>query len=143
MKALYKATAGPGLTLAERPEPTTGPNDVKIRVARTGICGTDLHIEQWDSWAAGAVNAPLIAGHEFCGEVVAVGEGVRDVAIGDLVSGEGHIFCGICRNCRAGRRHLCIRTSGLGVNRDGAFAEYVVIPETNVWVHALLGADRD
>jgi threonine 3-dehydrogenase len=143
VKALYKATAGPGLELVDRPEPDAGPGQVKIRVLRAGICGTDLHIEQWDSWAAGAVNAPLIAGHEFCGEVVAVGEGVRDVAIGDLVSGEGHIFCGICRNCRAGRRHLCIRTSGLGVNRDGAFAEYVVIPETNVWVHALLGADRD
>ena len=102
---------------------------------RTGICGTDLHIEAWDAWAAGAVDAPLIPGHEFCGEVVEVGAGVRDVAVGDLVSGEGHVVCGTCRNCRAGRRHLCIRTSSIGVNRDGAFAEYVVLPESNVWVH--------
>ena len=108
---------------------------MKIRVLRTGICGTDLHIEAWDDWAAGAVNAPLIVGHEFCGEVVAVGAGVRDVRVGDQVSGEGHIVCGTCRNCRAGRRHLCIRTESVGVNRDGAFAEYVVLPESNVWVH--------
>jgi threonine 3-dehydrogenase len=104
-------------------------------VLRTGICGTDLHIEAWDAWAASAVDAPLVPGHEFCGEVVAVGDGVRDVAVGDLVSGEGHVVCGTCRNCRAGRRHLCIRTSSIGVNRDGAFAEYVVLPESNVWVH--------
>jgi len=109
--------------------------EVKIRVLRTGICGTDLHIESWDEWAASAVNAPLIAGHEFCGEVVEVGAGVRDVAVGAQVSGEGHVVCGTCRNCRAGRRHLCIRTSSVGVNRDGAFAEYVVLPESNVWVH--------
>jgi threonine 3-dehydrogenase len=135
MKALYKPAAGPGLELTERPEPEAGPGEVKIRVLRTGICGTDLHIESWDDWAASAVDAPLVPGHEFCGEVVAVGPGVRDVAAGDLVSGEGHIVCGTCRNCRAGRRHLCIRTSSVGVNRDGAFAEYVVIPESNVWVH--------
>jgi len=108
---------------------------VTIRVLRTGICGTDLHIESWDAWAAGAVDAPLIPGHEFCGEVVEIGAAVRDVAVGDLVSGEGHVVCGTCRNCRAGRRHLCIRTSSVGVNRDGAFAEYVVLPEPNVWVH--------
>ena len=101
---------------------------MKIRVLRTGICGTDLHIEAWDAWAAGAVNAPLVPGHEFCGEVVALGDGVRDVRVGDQVSGEGHVVCGTCRNCRAGRRHLCIRTSSVGVNRDGAFAEYVVLP---------------
>ena len=135
MKALYKPAAQPGLELVERPEPHAGPGEVKIRVLRTGICGTDLHIEAWDDWAAGSVNAPLIVGHEFCGEVVAVGAGVRDVRVGDLVSGEGHIVCGTCRNCRAGRRHLCIRTESLGVNRDGAFAEYVVLPESNVWVH--------
>ncbi len=135
MKALYKPAAGPGFELADRPEPTTGAGEVAIRVLRTGICGTDLHIEQWDAWAAGAVDAPLVPGHEFCGEVVEVGPGVRDVAVGDLVSGEGHVVCGTCRNCRAGRRHLCIRTSSVGVNRDGAFAEYVVLPETNVWVH--------
>ena len=135
MRALYKAAAGPGLELTDRPEPAAGAGEVKIRVQRTGICGTDLHIESWDDWAAGAIDAPLVPGHEFCGEVVAVGPGVRDVAVGDQVSGEGHVVCGTCRNCRAGRRHLCIRTSSVGVNRDGAFAEYVVIPESNVWVH--------
>ncbi|MGH8860592.1 MAG: L-threonine 3-dehydrogenase [Jatrophihabitantaceae bacterium] len=135
MRALYKPAAAPGFELVERPEPGAGPGEVKIRVLRAGICGTDLHIEQWDAWAASAVNAPLIAGHEFCGEVVEVGSGVRDVHVGALVSGEGHVVCGTCRNCRAGRRHLCIRTSSVGVNRDGAFAEYVVLPESNVWVH--------
>lgn len=135
MKALYKPAKAPGLELMDRPEPEAGMGEVKIRVLRTGICGTDLHIEAWDDWAADAVNAPLIAGHEFAGEVVAVSDGVRDVQMGDLVSGEGHIVCGTCRNCRAGRRHLCIRVSSVGVNRDGAFAEYVVIPESNVWVH--------
>ena len=135
MKALYKPAAAPGFELIDRPEPVAGPGEVKIRVLRTGICGTDLHIESWDPWAAGAVNAPLVPGHEFCGEVVDVGPAVRDVRVGDLVSGEGHIVCGTCRNCRAGRRHLCIRTSSVGVNRDGAFAEYVVLPESNVWVH--------
>jgi threonine 3-dehydrogenase len=135
MKALYKSAAGPGLVMTDRPEPTTGERDVKVRVARTGICGTDLHIESWDSWAAGAINAPLIPGHEFSGHVVEVGGDVRTVAIGDMISGEGHVVCGHCRNCRAGRRHLCIHTSSLGVNRDGAFAEYVVIPESNVWRH--------
>jgi threonine 3-dehydrogenase len=135
VRALYKSTAGPGLELVDRPEPEAGAGEVKIRVLRTGICGTDLHIEAWDDWAAGTIRAPLVPGHEFCGEVVAIGSGVRDVAVGDLVSGEGHVVCGTCRNCRAGRRHLCIRTSSVGVNRDGAFAEYVVIPESNVWVH--------
>ncbi|MDQ6851897.1 MAG: L-threonine 3-dehydrogenase [Actinomycetota bacterium] len=135
MKALYKPAAAPGFELVERPEPSAGPGEVKIRVLRTGICGTDLHIESWDAWAASAVNAPLIAGHEFCGEVIDVGSGVRDVEVGAIVSGEGHVVCGTCRNCRAGRRHLCIRTSGVGVNRNGAFAEFVVLPESNVWVH--------
>jgi threonine 3-dehydrogenase len=135
MKALYKPAAEPGFELVERPEPTAALGEVKIRVLRTGICGTDLHIQAWDEWAAGAVDAPLIPGHEFSGEVVEVGAGVRDVAVGDLVSGEGHVVCGTCRNCRAGRRHLCIRTSSIGVNRDGAFAEFVVLPESNVWVH--------
>ncbi len=142
MKALYKGVAGPGLALMDRPEPTPGPHDVKIRVARTGICGTDLHIESWDRWADGAVNAPLIPGHEFSGHVVEVGTDVRTFSVGDVVSAEGHVVCGQCRNCRAGRRHLCIRTSSLGVNRDGAFAEYVVIPESNVWRHAE-GIDLD
>jgi threonine 3-dehydrogenase len=135
MKALYKPAAAPGFELVDRPEPSTGPGEVKIRVLRAGICGTDLHIESWDAWAASAVNAPLIPGHEFCGEVVEIGAGVQDVQVGAVVSGEGHVVCGTCRNCRAGRRHLCIRTSSVGVNRDGAFAEYVVLPESNVWVH--------
>ena len=102
---------------------------------RTGLCGTDLHIEAWDAWAASAVRAPLVAGHEFCGEVVEVGAGRAGRARRRSGSGEGHLVCGTCRNCRAGRRHLCIRTVGLGVQRDGAFAEYVVLPESNVWVH--------
>jgi threonine 3-dehydrogenase len=135
VKALYKGAAGPGLTLTERPEPTPGPNDVKIRVARTGICGTDLHIESWDAWAASTIKAPMVPGHEFSGHVVEVGAAVSTVPVGALVSGEGHVVCGHCRNCRAGRRHLCIHTSSVGVNRDGAFAEYVVIPESNVWQH--------
>ncbi len=135
MKALYKPGPVPGFELTDRPEPEAGVAEVKIRVLRTGICGTDLHIDAWDAWAAGAVDQPLVAGHEFCGEVVAIGDGVRDVRVGDQVSGEGHIVCGTCRNCRAGRRHLCIRTSSVGVDRDGAFAEYVVLPESNVWVH--------
>jgi threonine 3-dehydrogenase len=135
VRALYKPAASPGFELVDRPEPSAGPGEVKIRVLRTGICGTDLHIESWDAWAASAVNAPLIPGHEFCGEVVDVGADVQDVHVGALVSGEGHVVCGTCRNCRAGRRHLCIRTSSVGVNRDGAFAEYVVLPESNVWVH--------
>jgi threonine 3-dehydrogenase len=135
MKALYKPAAAPGFELVDRPEPEAGPGEVKIRVLRTGICGTDLHIESWDTWAASAVDAPLIPGHEFCGEVVDIGVGVRDVSVGAFVSGEGHVVCGTCRNCRAGRRHLCIRTSSVGVNRDGAFAEFVVLPESNVWVH--------
>jgi threonine 3-dehydrogenase len=135
MKALYKPAAAPGLELVDRPEPQPGPGDVKIRVLRAGICGTDLHIEAWDDWAAHAVDVPLVVGHEFAGEVVELGDQVCDVRVGDQVSGEGHIVCGTCRNCRAGRRHLCIRTKGIGVNRDGAFADYVVLPESNVWVH--------
>ena len=135
MLALYKAFAGAGLELTQRPEPNPGESDVKIRVLRTGLCGTDLHIESWDPWAASTINAPMIPGHEFYGEVVEIGSRVRDVKVGARVSGEGHIVCGTCRNCRAGRRHMCIRTSSVGVNRDGAFAEFVVIPESNVWVH--------
>ncbi len=135
MLALFKPSGAPGLELAERPEPATGDHDVKIRVMRTGICGTDLHIESWDAWAQSTIKAPIIPGHEFYGEVVEVGSQVRDVHVGARVSGEGHIVCGTCRNCRAGRRQMCIRTLSVGVNRDGAFAEYVVIPESNVWVH--------
>ncbi|MFD6527276.1 alcohol dehydrogenase catalytic domain-containing protein, partial [Isoptericola sp. NPDC060185] len=142
MKALFKPGPGPGLELVDRPEPEAGIGDVKIRVLRTGICGTDLHIERWDDWAASTIQAPLVPGHEFVGEVVEVGELVHDVAVGDIVSGEGHIVCGTCRNCRAGRRQMCIRTQGLGLHRDGAFAEYVVLPATNVWVHHA-GVDLD
>ena len=135
MKALYKPAGGPGLTLTERPEPVPERNEVKIRVARTGICGTDLHIESWDGWAQGAISAPLVPGHEFSGHVVELGRDVSTVSVGDLVSGEGHVVCGNCRNCRAGRRHLCSHMSNLGVDRDGAFAEYVVLPESNLWCH--------
>ncbi|MBB5123141.1 L-threonine 3-dehydrogenase [Streptomyces eurocidicus] len=135
MKALVKHKAEPGLWLMDVPEPETGPDDVLIKVLRTGICGTDLHIRSWDGWAQGAVTTPRILGHEFVGEVAAVGADVRDIAVGDLVSGEGHLVCGKCRNCLAGRRHLCRSTVGLGVGRDGAFAEYVALPASNVWVH--------
>ncbi|MEU0275566.1 L-threonine 3-dehydrogenase [Streptomyces sp. NPDC006307] len=135
MKALVKQKAEPGLWLMDVPEPETGPGDVLIRVLRTGICGTDLHIRAWDGWARQAVNTPLVLGHEFVGEVAAVGADVADIAVGDLVSGEGHLVCGKCRNCLAGRRHLCRATIGLGVGRDGAFAEYVALPASNVWVH--------
>ena len=135
MKALLKRDAEPGLELADVPEPTVGPGDVLIKVKQTGICGTDLHIHSWDDWAASHVQAPLVVGHEFSGVVVETGESVTDVAVGDVVSGEGHLVCGRCRNCRAGRRHLCINTRGIGVQLDGAFAEYVAIPSQNAWVH--------
>ncbi len=135
MKALVKQEAGPGLTLADVPEPVAGPNEVLIKVLRNGICGTDLHIQTWDDWAARTINAPMVIGHEFVGEVADVGEDVDGVQVGDLVGGEGHIVCGRCRNCMAGRRHLCDRSRGIGVHRDGAFAEYLVLPAGNVWVH--------
>ncbi|MFZ0161053.1 MAG: L-threonine 3-dehydrogenase [Kineosporiaceae bacterium] len=134
MRALTKVTAGPGLELVDRPEPVCGPLDVKVRVLRAGLCGTDLHLEQWDDWAASTVRAPMVIGHEFYGEIVEVGADVATVAVGARVSGEGHIVCGHCRNCKAGRRHVCINTIGVGVNRDGALADYVVLPATNVWV---------
>ncbi|MEZ5093391.1 L-threonine 3-dehydrogenase [Nocardioides sp.] len=134
MRALVKTRPGPGLELLDVPEPAPGPHDVKIRVQRAGLCGTDLHLYEWDDWAAETVRPPLVVGHEFCGEVVEVGADVGHVQVGQLVSGEGHLVCGHCRNCRAGRRHLCINTVGIGVNRDGAFADYVVIPGSNVWV---------
>ena len=136
MTALRKTEPGLGLSLVRVPAPECGPWDVKVRVLRTGICGTDLHIMAWDSSAESMCDAvPFTPGHEFYGEVVAVGAEVCDVQIGDRVSGEGHIVCGTCRNCRAGRRHMCIRTRSVGVQRDGAFAQYVVIPQVNVWVH--------
>jgi threonine 3-dehydrogenase len=134
MRALVKPEAGPGLELVDRPEPKVGPGEVKIRVLRAGLCGTDLHLEQWDDWAASTVRPPLVLGHEFFGEVVEVAADVDSVQVGQKASGEGHVVCGTCRNCRAGRRHLCIRTNSVGVNRDGAFADFVVIPASNVWV---------
>lgn len=135
MKALVKSRAARGLWLEDVPEPEPGINDVKIRVLCTGICGTDLHIYDWNEWAQSTIQAPLVIGHEFCGEIVEVGSNVEDLLPGDFVSGEGHVVCGRCRNCLAGRRHLCARTQGVGVNRPGAFAEYVVLPMMNVWKH--------
>jgi threonine 3-dehydrogenase len=133
--ALVKTHAGPGLELRDMPEPGMGIDDVRIRVLKTGICGTDLHIESWDPWAAKTIEPPLIVGHEFVGEVLEIGSNVHDLAIGDIVSGEGHVVCGRCRHCRAGRWHLCANSIGLGVGRDGAFAEQVVLPVANVWHH--------
>jgi threonine 3-dehydrogenase len=135
MLALVKTAPGPGLALERVPDPVPGINDVLVRVRRTGICGTDLHIESWDPWAARTIVPPLVVGHEFVGEVVEVGSNVVDFHPGDIVSGEGHVTCGRCRHCLAGRRHLCAHTVGLGVGRDGAFAEYVVLPMSNVWHH--------
>ena len=135
MKALVKVARGPGLELTEVPDPEPGQGDVVLRVLRTGICGTDLHIDSWDEWSAKTIKPPLVIGHEFVGEVVEVGSAVTKVAIGDIVSGEGHLICGTCRNCKAGRRHLCANTLGFGVHVPGAFAEYAVLPEQNAWVH--------
>ena len=135
MQALVKARREAGLTLQEVPKPACGINDVLIRVDRTGICGTDLHIYKWDAWAQKTIPVPMVVGHEFVGEVVEVGANVNDFFPGEIVSGEGHVVCGRCRNCLAGRRHLCAHTSGIGVNRPGAFAEYIALPMTNVWHH--------
>jgi threonine 3-dehydrogenase len=135
VKALVKSRAEPGLWLEDVPEPSLGINDVKIRVDKTGICGTDVHIHRWDAWAQRTIPVPLVIGHEFVGEVAEVGSNVTGFQPGDTVSGEGHVVCGRCRNCMAGRRQLCAHTIGLGVQRPGAFAEYVVLPMTNVWHH--------
>jgi threonine 3-dehydrogenase len=135
MRALVKAESAEGLRLEDVPEPETGINDVLIRVHKTGICGTDLHIYEWDEWAARTIPVPMVVGHEFVGEVVGFGSNVSDFAVGDLVSGEGHVVCGRCRNCMAGRRHLCAHSIGLGVQRPGAFADYVALPMTNIWHH--------
>jgi threonine 3-dehydrogenase len=135
MKALVKARAEPGLRVADVPVPACGRDDVLIRVLRTGVCGTDLHIYQWDGWAQANVPVPLVIGHEFVGEVVDIGSDVHDLRQGDLVSGEGHLVCGRCRNCMAGRRVQCARTKGVGVNHPGAFAEFIALPATNVWRH--------
>ncbi|HLW65748.1 MAG TPA: L-threonine 3-dehydrogenase [Gemmataceae bacterium] len=135
MKALVKRRAEPGLWLEDVPEPPIGPNDVLIRIDRTGICGTDLHIYNWDAWAQKTIPVPLVIGHEFVGEIVEAGSNVSSFAVGDLVSGEGHIVCGRCRHCLAGQKHLCPHTQGVGVNRAGAFAEYLTLPTSNVWKH--------
>jgi len=133
MKALVKKYAKPGLWLDDVEMPEVGKNDVLIKIKKTSICGTDIHIFQWDDWSQKTIPVPMHIGHEFVGEVVGFGENVHDVHIGEIVSGEGHLVCGRCRNCLAGRRHLCMNTSGVGVNRPGAFAEYLSIPVTNVW----------
>ncbi len=135
MKALVKKNRAPGLWLEDLPKPTIGINDVLIQVLRTGICGTDVHIYNWDAWAQQTIPVPMVVGHEFVGRIVEVGANVHDFRIGDIVSGEGHVVCGRCRNCLAGRRHLCADTKGIGVNRPGAFAEFLALPQTNVWVH--------
>jgi threonine 3-dehydrogenase len=141
MKALIKKKRETGLWLEEVRKPTIGINDVLIRVHRTGICGTDLHIYDWDDWAAATISVPMIIGHEFVGEIVDVGANVTDFARGQIVSGEGHVVCGRCRNCLAGRRHLCAYTAGVGVNRAGAFAEYISLPMTNIWRHSATVAE--
>jgi threonine 3-dehydrogenase len=142
MKAISKSKAEPGLWLVEAPVPEYGINDVLIRVDRAAICGTDLHIMKWDAWAAKTIPVPMVIGHEFVGEIAAVGSNVADFQPGQLVSAEGHVVCGRCRNCLAGRRHLCAHTSGVGVNRPGAFAEYISVPMSNVWAHKP-GIDRE
>ena len=142
MRALVKEKAEPGLVMTDVPEPEIGINDVLIRVDRTGICGTDLHILDWNEWAQETVPIPLVIGHEFVGEIVEIGSNVSDFRPGDLVSGEGHVVCGRCRNCMAGRRHLCAFAKGIGVDRPGAFAEYIALPMTNVWHHDA-SIDRD
>src|SRR3981189_84298 len=133
MKALVKRQATPGLRLEDVPEPNCGLNDVLIRVDRPGICGPDLHIYKWDTWAAKTIPVPMVVGHEFVGEIVETGSNVSDFFPGQIVSGEGHVVCGRCRNCLAGRRHLCADTKGIGVNRPGAFAEYLALPMRTVW----------
>jgi len=133
MKALIKKYAEPGLWLGETTVPVPGINDVLIKIKKTAICGTDIHIYKWDDWAKKTIPVPMTTGHEYVGEVVAFGSNVQDVKLGEIVSGEGHLVCGHCRNCRAGRRHLCPNTMGVGVNRPGCFAEYLCIPVTNVW----------
>jgi threonine 3-dehydrogenase len=136
MKAICKSKREPGLWLEEIDVPSHGINEVLIRVRRAGICGTDVHIYKWDDWAQRTIPVPMAIGHEFVGEIVEVGSNVTDFHPGDIVSGEGHVTCGRCRNCLAGRRHLCAHTLGVGVNRPGAFAEYVVLPMSNIWRHA-------
>ncbi len=142
MKALVKRSAEPGIWMEDVPAPALSTNDILIRIEKTAICGTDLHIYEWNDWAQRTIKPPVIIGHEFVGEVVEIGPGVTHYSVGDRVSGEGHITCGYCRNCRAGKRHLCNLTIGIGINRDGAFAEYLVMPERNIWpVHKDIPSD--
>jgi threonine 3-dehydrogenase len=142
MKALVKKESREGIWLEDVPEPEIGINDVLIKIKRTAICGTDMHIYNWDSWAQKTIPVPMVVGHEFVGEIVDVGANVNDFTTGQIVSGEGHVVCGRCRNCMAGRRHLCAQTSGVGVDRSGAFAEYLALPMSNVWEHSP-GIDLD
>lgn len=135
MKAIVKSKAEPGLWVEDVPEPVIGINDVMIRTKRGGICGTDLHIYNWDAWAQATIKVPTTIGHEFVGEIVDVGSNVVDFAVGDIVSVEGHLVCGRCRNCMAGKRALCANTTGVGVNTNGGFAEYIAVPYTNIWKH--------
>jgi len=134
MKALVKRSAEPGIWMEDVPMPTVSTNEVLVKVEKTAICGTDLHIYNWDEWSQRTIHPPLVIGHEFVGEIVELGPGVLNYEVGDRVSAEGHITCGMCRNCRAGRRHLCTHTRGIGVNRDGAFAEYITVPASNLWL---------
>jgi threonine 3-dehydrogenase len=133
MKALVKKEARPGIWLEDIAEPKVGPNDVLIEIAKTAICGTDIHIYKWDAWAAKTIRVPMAVGHEYCGRIVELGSEVRGLKVGDRVSGEGHVTCGYCRNCRAGRRHLCRNTVGVGVDRPGAFAEFLSLPAANAF----------
>src|SRR2546422_4340549 len=142
MQAVVKAKAEPGLWIEEVPVPEVRGDDVLIRVLKTSICGTDVHIYNWDAWAQKTIPVPMVVGHEFVGRIVGLGSNVRDFHKGDIVSAEGHVVCGRCRNCLAGRRHLCKDTQGIGVNRPGAFAEYISVPMTNIWLHRN-GIDRD
>jgi threonine 3-dehydrogenase len=142
MPALVKRERTEGLWLEEVPVPGIGINDVLIEVLKTGICGTDVHIYNWDAWAQKTIPVPMVIGHEFVGRIVAIGSNVQDFHEGDIVSGEGHVVCGRCRNCLAGRRHLCKNTQGIGVNRPGAFAQYLALPVTNVWVHESAADDK-
>ena len=144
MKALVKARPEVGIWMKRVPVPEAGPNEVLIRVRKTAICGTDVHIYNWDAWAEATIPIPMVVGHEFCGEIAAVGEAVKTYQVGQRVSGEGHIVCGTCRNCRAGRGHLCRNTLGVGVHRPGAFAEFMILPQSNVVVipDDIAGRDR-
>jgi threonine 3-dehydrogenase len=134
MRALVKTDSAPGISMADVPVPEIGPNDILVRITRSAICGTDMHIYNWDEWAARTIPIPMVIGHEFCGRIVEIGSEVRGLSVGDRVSAEGHITCGFCRNCRAGRRHLCINASGIGINQQGAFAEYLSVPAGNAFL---------